>query len=50
MLDRDVTFEGENLEVLDTKGVEGTSDVLVIKDGKEHIAVFNTWIYWRKIS
>jgi len=44
-----IVFQGEHLEVIDSGFDTSASKVLVIKESKNNIAVFNHWNYWREI-
>ena len=52
--DRQVIFEGENLEVIDRSVAStGYNNKLVIRDmskdaGNRTVAVFREWVYWRE--
>ncbi len=43
-------FNGKNLEVVNRAEAASSSDVLVVKDGADVLAVFRVWNYWRKIE
>jgi len=48
----DVTLEGNDLKMIDSASamVAFSGKMLVVKDGKEQIAVFNEWLYWKKLE
>ena len=47
---REETFEGKNLEVLDTSTVGVGAKLLIVRDGSENLAVFRDWMYWKKLE
>jgi len=48
----EVRLEGKKLKMIDTSSDLGfiPSKILVVQDGKEQLAVFNEWLYWKKVE
>lgn len=49
-----ILFKGDNLTAIDSTGrfveaVNQINKILIIKEGKENIAVFKHWNYWREV-
>jgi len=48
--DKEVLIEGDNLKIIDKVSTSSQIGLLVIMDGIVNIAVFQEWLYWKKIE
>lgn len=51
---KNIPVKGQNLKVLDTSFISGSGSVsgrlLVVKEGRDNIAVFQKWDYWLSVN
>lgn len=47
-----VEFKGKDLKMIDAASSLDfvPNKILIVKDGNEQLAVFNDWLYWKKVE